>query len=157
MLKTKEAFTMVELIFVIVILGTLAMIAMSKLTGTRDDARVTKLAQVIQTIQSELSAGILSSAKIPQNKKDMEVISNTISEVSSDFSIAVINGKTIQFIDTDNGTEICKVLTINDTNISRVTLDFTDGNGTSSICIGVQNLIPNTNSGLIIAGNAVVY
>ena len=157
MLKTKKAFTMVELVFVIVVLGILAIIAIPKLMGTRDDARVVKLVGAIQTIQSELVSGIIASTKIPQNREEIEAISNTISEVSPDFAIAVINGKTIQFIDTDHGAEICKILTINDTNISRVTLDFTDGNGTSSICAGVQALIPNTNSGFIIAGNLVIY
>jgi len=157
MQETKKAFTMVELIFVIVILGILATIAIPKLMGTRDDARVSKLANAIQTVQSELISGIVSSGVVPQNREDIETISNTISEASPDYVIAVVNGKTIQFIDTDNGSETCKVLTVNDTNISRVTLDFTDGNGTSAICMGVQALIPNTNSGFIIAGNVVVY
>ena len=34
----KQAFTMIELIFVIVILGILAAVAIPKLTATRDDA-----------------------------------------------------------------------------------------------------------------------
>ena len=38
----RAAFTMIELIFVIVILGILASIAIPKLTATRDDALVSK-------------------------------------------------------------------------------------------------------------------
>ena len=148
---------MLELIFVIVILGILATIALPKLIGTRDDARVSKLVQAIQTVQFELVSGIVASTKIPQNRNDMEAISNTISEASPDFSITVVNGKIIQFINTDNVNEVCKTLTINDTDNSRVTLDFADGNGTSAICMGVQALVPNTNSTFIIAGNVVVY
>ena len=40
----KNAFTMIELIFVIVILGILAAVAIPKLAATRDDAQVSKMA-----------------------------------------------------------------------------------------------------------------
>ena len=37
----KSAFTLIELVFVIVILGILALIAVPKLSATRDDAKLT--------------------------------------------------------------------------------------------------------------------
>jgi len=153
----KKAFTMVELIFVIVIIGILAGVALPQFSATRDDAKVSKLAMAIKVFQSELTAGIVSSNKIPQNKEELEKISNVIKESSNDYIISVINNKTIQFIDTDNGAEICKILTINDSNISSVTLDFSDGNGTSAICQGVRKLVADTSSNFVLAGNAIVY
>ena len=42
MIKSKKAFTMIELIFVIVIIGILASIAMPRLVSTRDDAKIAK-------------------------------------------------------------------------------------------------------------------
>jgi len=42
MIKTKKAFTMVELIFVIVIIGILAAVAIPRLAVTRDDAKIAK-------------------------------------------------------------------------------------------------------------------
>jgi len=38
----KQAFTMIELIFVIVIIGILASVAIPKLTASRDDAKASK-------------------------------------------------------------------------------------------------------------------
>jgi len=153
----KKAFTMVELIFVIVIIGILAAVAMPRLAATRDDAKISKLAMAIQTFHSEITASIVAVNKIPQNKQELEALSNTIKVLSSDYVITVLNGKTVQFIDTDNGQEICKILTINDSNISRVTLDFSDGNGTSIICQGVRGLVPNNSSDFVLAGNVVIY
>lgn len=41
-MKKRNAFTMVELVFVIVILGILAAIAVPRMSATRDDAQVAK-------------------------------------------------------------------------------------------------------------------
>ena len=40
--SSKKAFTMVELVFVIVVIGILSAIAIPKLAATRDDAHITK-------------------------------------------------------------------------------------------------------------------
>lgn len=49
MYNSKSAFTMIELIFVIVILGILASVAIPKLAATRDDAKKTKLMANVKT------------------------------------------------------------------------------------------------------------
>ena len=152
----KKAFTMIELIFVIVIIGILATIAIPRFAATRDDAKISKLVMAIQTFRSEIITGIISSNKIPQNKEELEDVSNTIKELSKDYIIQVV-GKTIEFINTDGDAEICKILTINDSDLSHVTLDLSDGNGTSSICKKVQEVVANISSDFIIAGNAIVY
>jgi len=50
----KTAFTMMELIFVIVILGILAAVAIPKLTATRDDARTAALTTQIKAATREV-------------------------------------------------------------------------------------------------------
>jgi general secretion pathway protein G len=52
----KSAFTMIELVFVIVILGILAAVAIPKMWVTRDDAIIVKLKTQVSTIQAAISS-----------------------------------------------------------------------------------------------------
>jgi len=51
----RSGFTMIELIFVIVILGILASVAIPKIAATRDDAKVSKALTELATLKSDLS------------------------------------------------------------------------------------------------------
>jgi len=51
----KKAFTMIELIFVIVVIGILSAIAVPKLAATRDDAIITKARTTIASMRSALA------------------------------------------------------------------------------------------------------
>jgi general secretion pathway protein G len=53
--KSKKAFTMIELVFVIVIIGILASVAIPRLAATRDDADITKARTFVATIRSAVS------------------------------------------------------------------------------------------------------
>ena len=56
MKRGREAFTMIELIFIIVIIGILAATALPKLAATRDDAHVSTVAHEVMTAAGEVAA-----------------------------------------------------------------------------------------------------
>lgn len=80
----KKAFTMIELIFVIVLLGILAAVAIPKLLATRDDARTSTLITQIKAGTKELisyytsQGGEVNFSEIPKKKSSQIVLNELI-------------------------------------------------------------------------------
>ena len=73
MRTSKNAFTMIELVFVIVILGILASVAIPKLSATRTDAQISKGRADISSIRS----GIMTERQSRLVTGDSAFISGT--------------------------------------------------------------------------------
>lgn len=66
----RSAVTMIELIFVIIILGVLASVALPKLASTREDA---KIATMTQQVESALAEVVATYAAVGVVKKPQEM------------------------------------------------------------------------------------
>jgi len=73
-----KAFTMIELIFVIVILGILAAVAIPRLAATRDDAEIVKAAGNIRLAIQDVGGYYLSQGNFSENISDMTNVANPI-------------------------------------------------------------------------------
>ena len=60
----KKAFTMIEPIFVIVIMGIRAAVIISKINATREDARLTKVMSEIAVAIQDINAYYISQGKL---------------------------------------------------------------------------------------------
>ena len=67
----RSGFTMIELIFVIVILGILASVAIPKLSATRDDAEVSKAMTTVATLISDFGNHYTAKTTLDQNATNM--------------------------------------------------------------------------------------
>lgn len=152
MKMSKTAFTMIELIFVIVILGILATVAIPKLAATRDDAQVAKLSQNIMTGASEIAAYAMSQSEVDA---DLSNMSNSISDmVSNGYGVLDTENQnvTIQVNDID-----CLVIQV-DTNSTTETLRVIfDSDNTEKICVLIQDRIDASKYPMRLRGKYVLY
>ena len=69
----KKAFTMIEPIFVIAIMGILAAVIISKINATRDDAKLTKVMSEITVAIQDINTYYISEGKLAIDTKNNRV------------------------------------------------------------------------------------
>ena len=69
----KKGFTMIELIFVIVILGILASVAIPRLAATREDAEISAAVANLRTLVSDATAYYTAKGEFGSNTKWSEI------------------------------------------------------------------------------------
>jgi prepilin-type N-terminal cleavage/methylation domain-containing protein len=125
----RAGFTMIELIFVIVILGILAAVAIPKLAATRDDAKISKLAANLSTIITDAGAFYTSQGNTRWNAVPWSDVTNV--ELAAD---AQVVGGTAT-LESDPGTGCFTVAGTADGNITVTTIGV--GN---TICDGAAEI-----------------
>ena len=96
----KKAFTMIELILIIVVIGILAAIAIPRIIATRDDAVLVKTMAEIRTAIEEINAYYISQGKLAldttNNKVKFKEMTNAgVVDSSGNLSIFAKNERCI--------------------------------------------------------------
>jgi len=145
----KKAFTMIELIFVIVILGILAAVAIPKLMATRTDAKAATLAQEVQSAVQEVSnyvtahGGEVNASKLTDESQVLKQLVSQTKAVEND------SGNKVQIYGDD--TTVCVTLETNATALKV----YTNSSANGQICSGVKKIVKDANYTL--AGSSVNF
>ena len=105
MRNSHKAFTMIELVFVIVVIGILSAIAIPKFAATRDDAVITRARDTIASLRSAIAAErqkrILRGEFTDINGSDAVALLqygiNDWTQSGNNFTFT-LNGKTCKFV-----------------------------------------------------------
>lgn len=136
----RNAFTMLELVFVIVVLGILAAVAVPKLAATRDDAQISKgrsdVSAIRSAIVSERQSRLIRGDSSYISRLDQGVAEDTVGvTIFDDNDSNITNGSLLMYgvttkydnghwIKDDSDTYIYRVV---NTDIS---FDYNNSNGT---------------------------
>jgi general secretion pathway protein G len=140
----RSGFTMIELIFVIVILGILAAVAIPKLAATRDDAKIaTKVQEGTQAIQ-EMSSFYTSRGYFGKVSDMTNVKLSTGATSDTDAAASEMNASTVVYL-TDSNKVGCVSYTTSVEGAKEGNVTVTSLTGASPICTGVRKALDDKN------------
>ena len=135
-MKLKPAFTMIELIFVIVIIGILAAIAIPKFMATRDDAKVSMAAKHISDASSEIVSYAISQNRI---ENSITAMSKVVTSMVAIKEATLVDSKTVA-VKMGKVNNCATLKLANKPNGAMLTLTFSNDNS-DNICNDLKNTI----------------
>lgn len=148
----KNAFTMIELIFVIVILGILASVAIPRLNATREDAKVSRMASMVMTGASEIASYAMANGKIDSN---FSVMSNNLDILlkNGDAQMSAPKDMIVKFGNINN----CVEIDINETNTTETLYIIKNVSGSDTLCNALQNAVHTEAYPMLLRGSSVEH
>jgi len=150
--KTHKAFTMIEFIFVIIIIALLAGIAIPKLAATRMDAKLSAKAQNIMTATNEIASYAVAKGYTEDNLSKMSYsIQNMLSRnEATETTPHQVNIKVEEITD-------CIIIKVDDPGNNTEKLVIAYGNTTNGSCDQLHRLIDSEAFPIPLHGMLVSY
>jgi len=145
----KSAFTMIELIFVIVIIGILSSIAAIKLSATRDDAKIALVANNIKASTDEIVSYATAQDTLDNNISSM---SKALDYMIKTNQATIDSNQTVK-IKMGNVTDCAKLYIQKNSTGAILNLSFS--NSTDNLCNALKNTIKISNYPIKIKGATV--